>query len=144
MGVKGEKMKIKSLIIIVIGAAVIGMSTMAATADEIERINEVPTEEILIEEQNSEEPILIAPNPDIEPLVDEVSENEEIVPLVDRGEPVPYDATNEDGSDISLISPAESDSKNSNDVKNSNTPVILILGTVGLLVILLLVINRKK
>jgi hypothetical protein len=141
---KVKKMKTNSLIIMIIGAVVIGMSTMAATAEEINRVNEVPTEDISIEEQNSEEPILIAPSTDNEPLVDEVSNDEEIIPLVDRGEPVPTDATDDDGSEMSLISPAESDSKNSNDVKNSNIPVILILGTVGLLVVLLLVINRKK
>lgn len=109
-------MNIKILIIMIIGAAVIGMSIITVPAEEINRINEVSNEDILIEEENSEEPVLISPNPNSEPLEEE--------------------------SEISLISEAES--KNSDILKNSNTPIILILGIVGFLIILLLVINRKK
>jgi len=65
-------MKIKSLIILIIGAVVIGMSTMTVTAEEITRVDEVPIEDVLIEEQNPEKPVLIAPNPNNEPLEDEV------------------------------------------------------------------------
>jgi len=107
-------MKIK--ILIIIGAVVIGMSVLTVPAEEIPRIYNVSNEDIIIQEQNSEEPILIAPYPNNESL-----ENE---------------------SEISLISEAET--KNSDIIENSNTPIILILGVVGLLIILLLVVNRKK
>ena len=135
-------MKIKSLIILIIGAVVIVMSAMTVSAEELNRTNEVPNGDISVEEYNPEDPILIEPSPYIEPLENEESGEEEIIPLIDRDEPVPFDATGEDGSEISLIS--QLDSKNGKDVKNSNIPVFIIFGVVGLLIILLLVINRKK
>jgi len=134
-------MKIKSLIILSIGAIVIGMSAITVSAEEINSIKDVPNEENLIEEQESEEPMLIEPSPYIEPFEEESCE-EEIIPLTDRGIPDSSDTPVEDGSEISLISQAES--KNNEYMTNSDTPVILIIGTVGVLVILLLVINRKK
>ena len=135
-------MKIKSIIILIVGAVVIGVLTMGATAEELTRENELPTEDISTQEYNPEEPVLIAPSPDSEPLLDEVSEEGEIIPLMDRDLPVPSGVTEEDGSEMSLISGL--DTKNSDKLKNSNTPVIIILGVVGLLVILLLVINKRK
>ena len=135
-------MKIKSLIIILLGAVVIGMSTMSVTANEIERTSEIPIEEVIIEQQNSEEPMLIAPGPADESLEDKATSDEDILPLLDRGEPVPSDSPNDDGSEMSLISQLES--KDNGNLQNQNIPVIIILGVVGFLVILLLVLNRRK
>jgi len=135
-------MKIKSFIIMLVGATVLVISATGVLAEEINRINDVPVEEFPVEEQDTEEPILIAPSPYGELTEDELTDEDEVIPLLDRGEPDTSEVTEEDGSEIYLIS--EADSKNSDVIKNSYTPVILILGTVGLLVILLLVINRKK
>ncbi len=135
-------MKIKNLIILSIGAVVIGISAITVSAEEINRTNDVAIEVNLIEEQGSEEPMLIEPSPYIEPFDEEIISEEEIIPLTDRGIPVSSDTLVEDGSEISLISQAES--KNIEYITNSDTPIFLIIGTVGVLVILLLVINRKK
>ena len=125
-----------------IGAVVIGMSTMSAVAEESLRENSVPVEDTSFEEQNSEEPVLIAPSPNTEEEPNLIAPAPETTSADEEQNLIAPSPDVEPSIDGSLISGAGADSKSSGSIKN--LPAILILGVVGLLVVLLLVINKKK
>jgi hypothetical protein len=124
----------KTMMIMIIGAVVIGMGFSASAEEDIlpERMNEeasVEGEELLIAPNpDSEEPLVIAPSPTDEGDVDtQISENQESGELVDATGSYATTAkeTNSEKLDIGV-------------------QAVIIAGTVFVLLMTLLFLKRKK
>jgi hypothetical protein len=122
------KMK-KTIILMVLGAVVIGIGTFSVSADEDERAEIM----IMEEEANRDDwESVTAPPPDSEPLI--IAPNPEIIDIeqnAEKGEKVISAETTEGNTD-SLIDLSNQDKNN----KNSEKSQLAIFGIGGLIVIL--------
>ena len=134
-------MKIKKIImLILLGAVVIGMGTVSVSADEDERA------EIMImgEEANCDDwESVIASSPDSEPLI--ISPNPETIDIEqnpEKGERVITGETTGGNTD-SLMDLSNQD-KNSKNNKKSQIPILGIGGLIVILGLIGLVIYKKR
>jgi len=135
----------KTMILVFISAVVIGISAMTASAEDL-RVSEAEIDHGESSgEKGLEEPLIIAPNPYVVNKEDEVSGEDEILPLIDgRNEQVIEDIPENRESDPNIILGNIPASKDKDDLSNSEMPVIIILGIIGLLIVFMIFINIRK